>query len=378
VSSKKLNLDKVNIKADSELGSKLMANARRVEENADVDFTYVAGYSIKFQGCHSIQQWNDEADGEEDVRIATKRLVRFRLCPTDSCTTANAGGCNSGYGEYIIDMNIFLQAYMQSVETYNEYRCEYLQQMVCACNDDDGNQQDDGFDEDICLWDCYVANGVEDICADRNPYNEDEQQQEEAFKLEEYMECGRFEVQDNDDANNRRLDQQEVEYYLGPYCSDNGGAIFLGMFTDDTCTTFADAYGGKSTYQTLAKTTMPYSETSVIELDCLSCKEPEDFNNDGNDNEDGDEVAEVCEAIYAEAGKCESSMGIDNPNTNACTYMEGIKIVRKNGIITQNSSKGNKTASVFIGIFVVAFVLLAAYVYYLKTKLDRASINLAE
>jgi uncharacterized membrane protein (DUF485 family) len=58
--------------------------------------------------------------------------------------------------------------------------------------------------------------------------------------------------------------------------------------------------------------------------------------------------------------------------------MEGIKIVRKNGTIIQGSSTANKTASIFIGIFVVAFVLLAAYVYYLKTKLDRASINLSE
>jgi Tfp pilus assembly protein PilO len=58
--------------------------------------------------------------------------------------------------------------------------------------------------------------------------------------------------------------------------------------------------------------------------------------------------------------------------------MEGIKIVRKDGTVITADAKANKTASVFIGIFVVAFVLLSAYVYYLKTKLDRASINLSE
>jgi hypothetical protein len=39
---------------------------------------------------------DDLQDGEEDVRIATKRLVKFRLCPTDMCD--NNKGCNSGYG----------------------------------------------------------------------------------------------------------------------------------------------------------------------------------------------------------------------------------------------------------------------------------------
>ena len=63
-----------SIQANSALGQKLMANARRLENGGEVDFTWVADYSIKFQGCHHISQWNDEADGEEDVRIATKGL----------------------------------------------------------------------------------------------------------------------------------------------------------------------------------------------------------------------------------------------------------------------------------------------------------------
>jgi hypothetical protein len=117
-------------------------------------------------------------------------------------------------------------------------------------------------------------------------------------------------------------------------------------------------------------------------MDCISCKEPEDYNGDGNDNEDEDEVIEMCEQIYKSAGKCETALAatgiVYNANENACNYIAGIKVVRKDGIITQVGSKANKTSSIFIGIFVVAFVLLAAYVYYLKTKLDRASINLSE
>ena len=91
------------------------------------------------------------------------------------------------------------------------------------------------------------------------------------------------------------------------------------------------------------------------------------------------EVKEAWEAVYAAAGKCETRLSNQyNPNENACNYIEGIKIVRKDGIVVQGSSAKSKTAAVFIGIFSVSFILLGAYVYYLKTKLDRAKINLSE
>ena len=366
-----------SIQADSELGQSLLSKARRVEENADVDFTWVAGFSIKFQGCHHVSQWNDEADGEEDVRIETKRLIRFRLCPTDSCSATSSAGCSADYGDYIIDMNTFLGTYYQAVENYNQYRCEYTAQMLCDCAD--GDDKGDDFNAELCEYDCYVANGLESTCVDRNPYEDDQQQQQqgEQFDLADYVECQQARFDNN---NGRALEENEVQYFIGPYCAEQGGAIFLGLFTDDTCTTFADENGGASSYSSMAGTSLPYAAESIITLDCISCKEPADFNQDGNDGEDGDEVIEMCEQIYDMAGKCEAGLQatgyVANANNNACNYIAGIKVVRKDGIITQVGSKANKTASIFIGIFVVAFVLLAAYVYYLKTKLDRASINL--
>ena len=370
-----------SLKVDSPLGSRLMDKARRLENDEEIDFTWVSNFSIKFQGCHHVSQWNDEADGEEDVRIQTKRLIRFRRCPTDSCSGSSGSGCTSSYGDYVIDMNTFLEAYYDAVQDYNQFKCEYIQNYECDCEDDDGKGDD--FDRDICEYECYVANGVEDICAERNPYNDDEQE-EERFDLAEYVECQAANFENNN--NNRRLDnaqEEEIEYFVGPYCAQQGGAIFLGLFTDETCTSFADNNGGMDTYYYLSGgQELPYSSETVITMDCLSCKEPEDFNEDGNDAEDEDQVIEMCEQIYSSAGKCESGLQatgyVYEANENACNYIAGIKVVRKDGIITQVGSKANKTASIFIGIFVVAFVLLAAYVYYLKTKLDRASINLHE
>jgi hypothetical protein len=273
------------------------------------------GYSIKFQGCHQISQWNDEVDGEDDVRIASKRLVRFRLCPTGSCSASNAKGCNNGYGDYIIDLETYLQAYFQAKQTYENY---------------------------------YGTTS----------YNEN-------FDLSNYMTCTK---------NNNG-------YYIGPYCASQGGAIYLGMFTDDQCSNYADGTNGRETYLASTGAALPYSQTNLIELDCLSCTEPSANNYDGNDAADGDTVSEVCETLYSAAGKCESNLPYGTtyaPNTAACNYMEGIKVARSDGLFNNTRAKANKTASVFISLFVVTLAFLSAYVYYLKTKLDRASINLAD
>jgi hypothetical protein len=45
--------------ADSELGMKILSQARLLEggqNEAAVDYTWVSGYSLKFQGCHNTQQ----------------------------------------------------------------------------------------------------------------------------------------------------------------------------------------------------------------------------------------------------------------------------------------------------------------------------------
>lgn len=372
-----------NIPVGSSLGSKIMANARSLEDAGEIDFTWVADFSIKFQGCHHVTQWNDAADGEEDVRIQTKRLIRFRLCPTGSCSASSASGCNSAYGDYIIDMNTFLATYYEAVDDYNQFKCQYTTQTMCDCNDDDGKGDD--FDAEVCEYECLSKYNMLDICDARNPYNDDQQQQQEKFQLADYVGCVQYQPQNqNQDQGGRRLDQeQEMQYYIGPYCAEQGGAIYLGLFSDDTCSSFADNYAGVTTYKGLSGgESLPYAKQSIITMDCISCKEPEEFNNDGNDAQDADQVIEFCEQIYDMAGKCETALQatgyVSQANENACNYISGIKVVRKDGIITQVGSKANKTASIFIGIFVVAFVLLAAYVYYLKTKLDRASINITD
>lgn len=352
-----------DITTASPLGKKILTSARRLEDNDDAfDETWVMNYSIKFQGCHHVSQWNAEAADDEDVRVYTQRIVRFRLCPTDSCLSSDAGGCDSGFGDYVLDMNLFMENFLEAQMNAEEFACENYRENVCGCEDDD--QKDDQFDRDECEYDCYVNGGMDYCIQDEN---------QEAVDLARYAACEQFEVQADDD--NRRLDEDEVQYYMGPYCASQGGQILMGLFTDDTCTMYADSSAGKSTYASLTGgETMPYSSSTIIGSDCMTCLEDQMQNDD--DAEDEDEVKQACEEIYQMAGKCETYLSIKYPNENACSYIKGIKILRKDGSTTVSATQPSKTAGAFIGLFGVAFVLLGGYVFYLKSKLDRARITL--
>jgi len=224
----------------------------------------------------------------------------------------------------------------------------------------------DNYNADYCEYDCYNDNGMQK-CIDRNPYNEGEE--EEVFQLEDYMECAQLNVQNN---NRRRLDQQqeEVQYFVGPYCSNEGGQIHLGLFTDEDCTIASD----EGTFYTLMGFNLPYSESSIVDASCVSCLEPQDAedNNNGNDAEDEDPVSESCEMLYTYSGKCESTLPsgmVTYPNDAACNYMKGISIVRKDGIIDTGNSRPSAVATSFIVISAMAFLAMGFYVWYLRTRL---------
>jgi|AntRauTorckE5430_2_1112549.scaffolds.fasta_scaffold03231_2 hypothetical protein len=345
------------VKADSKFGMDLLSKARRAEGNNgddSVDTTWISGYALKFQGCHHISQWNSEVDDENDVRIESKRLARFRLCPVDSCTNSNSAGCSNKYGDYIVDMDTYLASYVAN----KQEMCETAEEN-CSCDYYD--------DASSCIATCLEDAG----------YSQCIEVDDSTINPEDYTECTAYAG-----SNERRLEGNGDDgngYYVGPYCSDNGGRIVLGYFTDDTCTEFADDYGGRNAFKSTYGTSLPYSTTSIVDTDCYSCAGDTEENQYGYSTTS---TKESCGELYETAGKCESKLsneiGEDYINESACTYMEGIKITRRNGIIMSGLATKNKVASAFIGMFSVSFVLLGSYVYYLKTKLDRGSVNLSD
>jgi hypothetical protein len=343
-----------SIKADSAMGMKLLSQARLLnEENQAVQATWVSGFSLKFQGCYNIKQWNDEADEANDVKIATKSLVRFRLCPSSGCSESKAAGCTAGYGDYIIDMNTYVAAYFEIKEQAEEQQCETILNN-CDCENAEN--------QDYCKYDCVVAANMPQ-CVDGNPYEEGEQVAE--MEINNYLECGRYEFN-----NGGRELEDRVEYFLGPYCANQGGAILMGLFTEDSCTEFADETAGKTAFTELTGQTLPYSETSIVGMECLSCLGASEEQADG---EVQGTVGDQCAAIYSTAGKCESSLadGItDTKNTNGCTFIDGIKIVRNDGIVSSNAStRPSPVATSFIVIFAMLFCAMAFYVWYLRKRI---------
>jgi hypothetical protein len=368
-----------SISTTSQFGRTLLSSARRLEENQP-DYTWVANMSLKFQGCYHTQQWNDEANGENDLRVSTERLVRFRLCPSAKCATNSPAGCESGYGDYVIDMETYLNSYLEAVAQDQEYNCQYEKEYGdCVC-DKDG--QGDDFDEEICRYECFMGKGME-YCVDKNPYEEEGEQKKENWNIREYVQCKEYEFEQQAQEENRRRLEEEAKYYVGAYCSENGGHIYLGLFTDDTCSQHADSSGGATTFATLSGESLPYSSTTLIGSECMSCKETQQANEKnaeegGDDANDQDQVKESCENLYMASGKCESYLGISSPNNYGCQFMEGITIYRKNGTVVRSASTKNVTASVFIALSALTFVGLGGYAYFLKTKLDRAQVNLTE
>jgi hypothetical protein len=96
----------------------LLSKARRLEdanqegeqqqEEGDA-YTFLAGYSAKLISCVAGEQYT-AADGQVEYSS-----VIFRLCPADSCDSDSAKGCKKGYGDYVIGINSYVEAWLEEM-----------------------------------------------------------------------------------------------------------------------------------------------------------------------------------------------------------------------------------------------------------------------
>ena len=437
-----------DIRADSELGAKLLSQARRVADvqgeddnegnyyavegqdgyfadgenydpnnqngynNAEAQWyatwqiagsNWLAGYSLKFDGCYSVNKWNREADGD-DARVLTSNIVRFRLCPSDYCN-ANGSGCRSNFGEYIMDMDVFLATYLQLQANAGNW-----QNMVQYDYDwAEGQGQGQGQEEGQENWN--EANW-------QNLNAEDYMQcQETQIAQASYLESENMQANAWDgEGGNQGGDNGNYadNYYMGPFCGQQGGAINVGLFKDQDCQIPADKKGGAIVYENSGLGYLPFSESSLVQSDCFSCYEwnvndeemqayfdnqaayqqqQDEVENDywwgdEDDAQDEDYVNHVCEVAYLMSGKCETNLPkyffnkYKTKNIDACNYMEGIKVIREDGSIV--TSKKNApghlghpvVGPILIVLFGGLFAGLTYYVVYLKNRFERASIEI--
>lgn len=158
-----------DVPIDSDLGQRMLASAtviepaRHLEQERDV--TFIAKYSLRYVGCSSLVQVAQEGNAQDGNMLYTQHLVRFALCPSGSCSS-----CKNG-GEYVVNMEEFVNSYTEAKLTEQEYACEQVREN-CDC--------ENANDDEACENQCYTDASLTDCI---------EYEGEEEFEIQRYLEC---------------------------------------------------------------------------------------------------------------------------------------------------------------------------------------------
>jgi len=299
--------------AKGHMNAKIMGAATPIrkleEEDQEVDLT---GYSIKFEKCQFVKQYDAEEGGgeENDSILSTKRFVIFRLCPDSSCSS-----CNYNYGEYLIDMETYLEATLEFKNEQQENYCETCNQCVEWAAEEAENDDQNGNDEENDeAWKCQNINTNSCYEECQNIENMEENGYMDAS---EFVECQQLDYEDN----------YGNQFYAGAMCASSGTRIKIGIFTDEECSNYdsslevenylqnGDGYNMKLSYHLLKQT---FASDECV----ASCLQEDEDQNQQNDDEDEKEAetAEVCENLYEAAGKCEKNHGFESQIVNYENY----------------------------------------------------------
>ena len=379
--------------------SQLMRNARPTEKSqlergledgyyVDVDIT---GYSLKFEQCQFVKAYDDDLAGEEsETVLSTRRFVIFRLCPTGYCDS-----CNYNFGEYIVNLDDYLDATIEYQKELQEDMCYSCQQCGnwqddAVYNDDAAADEEDGEERRNRRLDVDCNNCYDECMKIQNMNNNG------YIDATEFLQCQM--VYDPEDDGNTGL-------YAGPMCASNGSKIKIGLFTDEDCNVpdtdkdvddyLMDGDGvGMKLSHALLKT--------VYSKDCIDCAKPYQYGNYGGDDDYYSqyyqpEVLDMCDTLYDAAAKCEKTNGFKSGYSSydgygnqiaqeevVCDFVESLKAgsYDESGEIVVNGASssvgggsettgGQKFALTF---FIFGTFGLAGYAAMLHSKLTKGSL----
>ena len=335
-----------DISSTSTAGANLLANARSLNQNYEDDYSWMAKYSLKFEGCHTIHTYGGEAGNAEEggSPFGVQHLAKFKLCNSNKSCTA----CGDS-GVYMVDLQQYAEVYLQAQQEIQESQCEAVQEN-CNCDYYNG-------DDEACMSKCYSDAGLS-FC----------EQEDDGFDAAEYLECREAEFYYN--GNN-------VQYYIGPVCSHSGKSVTLAVFTDSSCTQKA-ASNTFEKYNNGSK--LPYSNTPMISTKCMSCKvEEEQADDDANANQyyQEPETSDTCTQLYEESAKCEKNLSVKNKyskDTGSCEYIHKIVPALENVY----HAKGGGLATGFAVFFGLTTIAAAGIAYHFYTKVERSTVGLSD
>lgn len=330
-------------------------------------------YSLKYQRCAEVKQFDDEYAAQEDSPsvFQTKHFVVFRFCPAATC--GEDGGCDSNYGEYMLELVDYL-AVMQAYhdEHFQNYcafcdTCmynEYKNWLKTQNNDDDANRELSSYFDDAYVHVCSEydqCKKYQDVCED---YQDEDQQQaneynnynnyynengnynydgESDFDVADYFECTLFE------RNNGKI------AYIGPHCQSDGVTISLGIYSDEMC----NEYIGRSVnVETFINQEIDQDEFKQYydpeDQVCIPCREGDTLYENVYDDDDGnnDEVNELCSGLYEVSARCDQHFrsydsryyDADQMQLN-CDFLESVMMGNYNEFGFIKLRRGNATSA---------------------------------
>lgn len=300
---------------------------RKLQDNGDVD---LSSYSVKFEKCQFLKQYNVEGGNNKngnnkngvDTVLATKRFVIFRLCPDSSCSS-----CNYNYGEYIVDMDQYLEATLQYKQQVQEQYCNSCNECINMEAENANNQDNadgENANQDNQNDQAWMCNGVDTSTCYDECQNIENMEANGYVDASEYTQCVRLENPNQNNGNNNGNNnngQEERQYYAGAVCASSGTRIKIGVFYDEACSVLdesADIENFMVNDNGAMKLSYHLLKQTFVEGECVASCLAEDQNanqNNNNNNNNQNQQAqtnELCQALYEDAGKCESTHGFAN------------------------------------------------------------------
>jgi len=391
-----------------------MTNAAllRPHRNLDADddsYAYdsfdFGGYSLKYSTCQQVEQWSDYVASSENYpsTLVKKHLVIFTICLSNSCSTSTKYGCANSYGQYVVDLDIYLQA-------FNYYKQEKASNYCNNCarclgvNDDEAdaqdqeneeqedegdaenerkldqdaneNEGDDGGEDDYEKEEesDYVCDDDDNVCDDYETLCKSSDGDLDYFQ---YLGCSKIQAADN----------YGNYYYLNARCARDR-TVKMGVYYDSKCYEYAGDDVDINSVTGIDFSTNYFSE--VYQGPCLSCE-----SSDGDLY--GNATYEMCSKLYEYSGKCNQFLsdgvaGMYNEENyfqdDVCEYINDIQngVYDNNGRILANNFIGEVSsiqACVFwllffscIGLGIHANTLRVHSSYHLSVKKSKGMQNM--
>jgi len=192
-----------------------LVRRRLDEEEEEEEYAFLGNYDVKLVGCKTeLEQPIMNEQGEYEYSA-----VLLRLCPaSEGCDSATESGCDSGYGEMLVGMSTFVEAYFEDQR--------------------ENMEEEDGDDN---------------------------------FEVDKFAKCEEYDPDENaDDANQGAW--ENYEFFVGPTCTEDELGLKLELFTDQYCTQVSE-----TSFETISNGwTLPYSSGGLVSTYCSSCTEYDD------------------------------------------------------------------------------------------------------